>query len=114
MSSSLRTPAWRLIGLTRSEPGALAYSDNRLSYRAEDGLLFDVPLSEVSHVVFPWYYFGGGVKLVADGEAYRFSFVTPNDALPSSVTGSAPVGIGAGRRAGAEWKRVLARTAHSR
>ncbi|MEO0558965.1 MAG: hypothetical protein AAF170_12355 [Bacteroidota bacterium] len=114
MSPSLRTPAWRLIGLTRSEPGVLSYTDGRLSYRTEDGLLFDVPLSDVSNVVFPWVYFGGGVKLVADGEAYRFSFVTPNDALSSPLTGAGPVGIAAGRRAGAEWKRVLARTARSR
>lgn len=99
--------------MTQSEPGVLAHSDGRLRYRTEAGVRFDVPLSSVSNVVFPWYYFGGGVKLVANGEAYRFSFVTPNDATFSPQTGSVPVGIAAGRRAGAEWKQLLKRTTRS-
>ncbi|GAB5536570.1 MAG: hypothetical protein Rubg2KO_28190 [Rubricoccaceae bacterium] len=108
MTSTFQTPAWRLIGLTRSEPGVLSHSDGRLSYRTDTGVLFDVPLSSVSQVVFPWVYFGGGVKLAAGGDAYRFSFVEPNDAPSSPLIGSERVGIAAGRRAGAEWKRILA------
>lgn len=117
MASSLRSPAWRLIGLTRSEPGVLAHEAGRLSYQTENGVVFDVPLSEVSEVVFPWYYFSGGVKLTADGTAYRFSFVEPNDARPTpdhllDEAGGAGVqgtGIAGGRQAGAMWKRLLKR-----
>jgi len=118
MPDALRTPAWRLIGLTRSEPGVLAFENGHLAYWTEDGLLFNVPLPEVSDVVFPWYYFSGGAKLIAGGDAYRFSFVEPNDAQPvpghlmdrqcAGVGGSTKaIGIAAGRRAGAMWKRLL-------
>ena len=107
MPSVLRTPAWRLIGLTRSEPGILALAEGRLTYRTNAGVMFDVPLMDISEVVFPWYYFGGGVKLNAVGEAYRFSFVEPNDAPSSPLVGPGGVGVTAGRQAGAEWKRIL-------
>ncbi len=120
MPASLRTPAWRLIGLTRSEPGVLALEEGRLAYWTEERLLFDVPLSEVSDVVFPWYYFGGGVKLTAGGDAHRFSFVEPNDARPVPVhlmgrpragTGiSVGADIAEGRKAGKMWKRNLVPT----
>lgn len=119
--AALRTPAWRLHGLTRSEPGVLAFANGRLSYRTEDGVVFDVPLAEVTDVVFPWYYFGGGAKLMAEGEAYRFSFVRPNDAsdVPGRLlarsgnpvglvtAGQKVVDIGAGRRAGKAWREIL-------
>ena len=121
-TTALRTPAWRLIGLTRSEPGVLALADGRLAYWTDGGVAFDVPLGEVSDVVFPWYYFNGGAKLTADGEAYRFSFVEPNDAqpIPDHLLGRAFGGVGAagvvakktadiarGRRAGKAWREAL-------
>ena len=118
MPDSLRTPAWRLIGLTRSEPGVLAHEEGRLTYWTEEGLLFDVPLAEVADVAFPWYYFSGGVKLTADGEAYRFSFVEPNDAgpIPDSLLNKLgpdnvilpPIGVAEGRSIGQRWKPILA------
>lgn len=120
--ASLRTPAWRLHGLTRSEPGVLALADDRLGYWTPEGMVFDVPLAEVREIVFPWYYFGGGAKLTASGEAYRFSFVEPNDAqpIPDHLLGRAFGAVGAagvvvkktgdiarGRAAGRAWKAAL-------
>ena len=68
---------WRLIGTLRSEAGWLDLTAGRLRYTTETREVFDVSLDEVTDVVWPWYYFGGGVKLTADGEQYRFSFVLP-------------------------------------
>jgi hypothetical protein len=122
-NETLCTPAWLLVGLTRSVPGVLELVDDDLAFTTDDGRLFDVPLAEVRDVEFPWYYFGGGVKLRVGAERFRLSFVRPNDAsdlegrlLARSEDGGAAalltagrkvLDIGDGRRAGRAWKRVL-------
>jgi hypothetical protein len=123
ISEALCTPAWLLVGITRSVPGVLELVDGRFAFTTEEGLVFDAPLSEVSEVKFPWYYFGGGVKFRVGAGSYRLSFVRPNDAsdIPGRLlagTGyGAPVAlltagrkvldIGEGRRAGKTWRSVL-------
>ena len=82
--------AWRLIGTLRSQAGWLDLTAGRLRYSTPDGVVFDVPLAEVTDITWPWYYFGGGVKLTAGGEQYRFSFVLPNGAeYPTARTAAA-------------------------
>ena len=121
--ANFRTPAWLLIGLTRSAPGVLEFADGRLAYSNEEGRVFDVPLAEVTAITFPWYYFSGGVKFTAGGEHYRLSFVRPNDAsdIPGRLMAGTEEGapfalltagrkvrdIGEGRRAGKAWKAIL-------
>lgn len=111
--------SWRLIGTLRSEAGWLDLTDGRLRYTTEAREVFDVRLDEVTDVVWPWYYFGGGVKLRVGGEQYRFSFVLPNGAEyprarpqagagdPAALAVVAKKGddIARGRQAGREWRR---------
>lgn len=99
--NALCTQAWLLTGLTRSIPGILESANGRFALTTEEGRVFDVPLSEVTGVKFPWYYFGGGVKFHIGVNRYRLSFVKP--------TGySGEIGdIGEGRRAGKVWKSAL-------
>lgn len=94
------TPAWLLVGMTRSEPGMLVTGNGRLWFATEDEVLLDLPLGEIESVVFPWYYFGGGCKIRANGEQLRLSFVKPNDApdLPASLLDGASLVL---QRAGA-------------
>jgi hypothetical protein len=94
----------------------------RLTCQTEAGTAFDIPVTEIRDLTFPWYYFGGGMKLTAAGERHRVSFVRPNDAtedLPfrlaareGDVAGLALVGlkfqeIGEGRAAGRAWRSAL-------
>lgn len=72
------TPTWRLYGITGSVPGVLVLSGGRLTLAVEDGRGFDASLSEVRDVIFPWYYFGAGMKVTVSGECYRLSFAEPN------------------------------------
>ena len=113
--------AWRLIGTLRSQAGWLDLTAGRLRYSTPDGVVFDVPLAEVTDIIWPWYSFGGGVKLTAGGEQYRFSFVLPNGAEYPTARLAAATGdlssltivwqkaddIGAGRKAGKEWRLRL-------
>jgi len=101
-SDSLRTSAWLLTGLTGSRPGTLEYADGRLVFESDERVVFDVALTELSRVRFPWYYFSGGVKFTIGQEHYRLSFVRPNHAPGGSV-----LDISEGRRAGKAWKSIL-------
>jgi len=113
--------AWRLIGTFRTEAGWLDMTAGRLRYTTPEREVFDVRLDEVTDVLWPWYYFGGGVKLTVRGVRYRLSFVLPNGAEyptarfagaagdPAALTIIALKGgdVAAGRAAGKEWRRRL-------
>ena len=113
--------AWRLKGITGTEAGWMDLHDGDLRFATPEKVVFDVPLAEVTRITYPWYYFGGGVKLRAAGAAYRFSFVLPNGAEYAEARGMAAVGdlaalgivaskardIGAGRAVGRRWRELL-------
>jgi hypothetical protein len=111
-----------MIGSTQNSPGVLALHNGQISYTEMDGRIFETPLSAVTDVAFPWYYFGGGAKLAVNGVRYRFSFVKPNGAMPVSQalisrveeslgtpqqSGSASAYIWSGRKAGKLWRSIL-------
>ena len=122
---TLCTPVWLLIGMSGNVPGVLELADGRLSFTTEEGRVFETPVSGVSEVKFPWYYFGGGVKFKVGTASYRISFVKPNSAsdvpgrlmahLGGEAGGAAGIltigrkvsDIGKGRKAGKAWKSVL-------
>ncbi len=93
------TSVWRLIGLTGSEAGHLEFENGRLIYTLNNGGPgFDVPISEVRDITFPWHYFNGGFKMRIGSESYRFSFVEPHDHYAD---------VSAGREMGMAWKKAL-------
>ena len=96
--SEMFTSAWLLIGITGSTPGNLELAQGRISFTTSDRQIFEVPVSSVTDVNFPWYYFGGGVKFRIGSESYRISFVEPGE----------HGNIRDGRRAGKAWKAILA------
>jgi len=126
--TSLVTPAWWMAGGLRNVPGVLAAGEGRLAFVTDDGPVFTVPLEKVSDVRWPWHWFGGGCRLVADGERYNITFVRPNGAPPVTPSlieatqslavvlslGAVPAhsvtglfDVRSGRRAGAAWKEAL-------
>lgn len=96
-----RSRAWLLIGLFGNEAGDLELSEGRLAFEGELGTCFDVPLTEVSAVAFPWFYFGGGLQLTAGSRRYRFAFVRP------TAEGGRLADVPEGRQVGAAWRRAL-------
>jgi len=97
----LHDDVWLLIGLFGNEPGQLELREGRLTFRTSAGVQFDVPLSEVSYVEYPWYYFGGGVQFTVAGRRYRLSFVPPTS--HGGRAGDVP----GGRRVGAAWRSAF-------
>lgn len=114
--------AWLLIGTFRTAAGWLDLTAGRLRFSTPEEVVFDVAVERISDVDWPWYYFGGGVKLTAAGVRYRLSFVLPNGGECPEARATAAAGdpaalalvvhkasdIGAGHKVGKEWKRRLA------
>jgi len=97
-NKSLFTSAWLLKGITGSISGSLKLKNKRLIYVTDDGQrLFNAHLSEVKDIIFPWYYFGAGVKLRIGANKYRFSFIEPYSES----------GVLVARDVGKEWKSLL-------
>jgi hypothetical protein len=94
------TPVWRLSGLTGSEPGHLRLNGGRLVYTPADASKkgFDIPLSEVRDINFPWHYINGGFKMNIGADLYRFSFIEPHNENAD---------ISTGRETGKAWKKLL-------
>jgi hypothetical protein len=120
--ATLRTPVWLLVGMTGSQPGILELADGVIAFTGEEGRVFEAPLAETSGLAFPWFYFGGGMKITVKGAPHRISFVRPNGAEVASArlleaVGAGPLAlltvqrkiadIGDGRRAGKAWKAAL-------
>ena len=103
----IRSPAWLLSGLTHSVAGELMLAQGRLVFKTPDGRrIFDVALRELSAVTFPWYYFGGGMKLRIGTNTYRVSFARPGN-LPEDFRESAAGDIRSARESRAVWKTAL-------
>jgi hypothetical protein len=111
----MRSPAWLLSGLTGSVAGELELTQACLIFETRDSRrILDAALSELSAVTFPWYYFGGGMKVRIGMETYRLSFARPGN-LPDHFSEAADAGdSGSARRAGAAWKSALAALITSR
>ena len=104
---AIRSTAWLLSGMTGSVAGELTLSHGRLVFETDDGRrLLDAAQGEISSVKFPWYYFGGGMKLRIGTNKYRLSFARPGN-LPEEF-GEHAGDIRSARRSGAEWKSALA------
>ena len=125
-TQALVSPAW-LIGGLRNVPGYLATAQGGLTF-VSDTPVFDVPLSQVTDVSWPWWWFGGGLKLTAAGQRWKITFVRPNG-MPPPHPSMLETGVGvfglltgpwhdiyamrglphgrSGRAAGRQWREVL-------
>ena len=83
-----------------------------------DGLeatVLEVMLTDITQIVFPWYYFQGGVRLVINGVKYKFLFSAPSNSKISIERGAGEAvelfgALIEGRRAMKVWKVAFART----
>lgn len=135
-----RSVVWLLRGLTGSTPAVLSLDDGRFTLtvfgvgalarrhlrglerdtgltdlrarlaESEETVLFDTPLTQVEHIRFPWFYFGGGVHVQVRGVRYRLSFLQPQNTVADpalwsarEVAGSVAKGVSLGDR----WRVLL-------
>ncbi|MEO6066418.1 MAG: hypothetical protein ABJB33_00535 [Gemmatimonadota bacterium] len=120
--TEFNSSGWLLTGISGSSaPGWLVLHQGRLSFTIPGSVVFDVKWTTIERVVFPWYYFGGGMKLWIGGTQHRLSFVRPNGAEVAMARGlsaaGSPLGLlmaagkvndmVSGRAAGKRWRELL-------
>lgn len=96
--------SWQLKRLERDakKPGLAAALQE-----GEEVVVFDFAVTDIK-VVFPWYYFSGGLQIKAGGVSYNFSFARPaneNRSDADAFAGAAE--IPEIRRKGKAWKAAL-------
>lgn len=94
---ALFTSVWLLTGITGSVFGHLTFANGRIAFTTNDGCVFNVPLSEVSDVEFPWYYFDVSVKFrieLKDTGCLSLNRVILEDVFRMSLKVVSPVKLG--------------------
>jgi hypothetical protein len=131
----VHSQVWLLLGLVNSVPGKLTLHDGQLQFfllnagtlwssglqkleqrlgvpslaeRLNNNLatqIFDIPISNIQKVSFPWYYFMGGMHLTVKGTKFRISFIQPQNTTYRSTSSAS--GIAFARKSGKWWREKL-------
>lgn len=103
---SYATHAWLRDG-KESTPGVLTLHDGRLSFVEGGTVVFD-ECPAASEVDFPWYRFGGELRVTAGGHRHRIALTPPHGAVDADEPADDPADARDGRRAGRIWRTLLA------
>lgn len=83
MQNQLISKVWRLEGLIgKVEAGILVWDAGHVLYITEGGIEFNVPLSSVSNIKWPFLRMGFGFDAIINDTKYKFSFSKPNHNAP--------------------------------
>jgi hypothetical protein len=103
---AMETEAWLFRRpFVRQKYGKLQLIDGQLSFTLDNGeVVFAEPLARVS-CSFPWYYFGGAMKVRRKGE--RSLTINFAGNTTTGVPGLPEFQLGRGLRAGKAWRQTL-------
>lgn len=119
MEQELISKVWQLHGalaLGGVTPGLLILKEAKISFISAEAEQFNVPVSEMKEVSWPFYQFGLVFTAVVNEKKYRFSFAEPGnvntgDNAPEKINlliNNIDL-ISTGSSAAKEWKAVLKR-----
>ena len=81
MQEEITSKVWQMHGaLSVATPGLLIFNEGQVSYITEQGEQFNVPISEVKEVKWPFLQFGLGFNATVNQNVYKFTFMKPNTA----------------------------------
>jgi hypothetical protein len=108
-TTTLETPAWLMRGVItyNAKPGTLRLDRGRISFRESgaEASLFDIALSDIGNVKFPFYNLGSVVRFDAGGKRYRLAFLASERRFKWS--GARITDVRPARRWGKQWKAAL-------
>jgi hypothetical protein len=111
-SSELAAPAWHGPAFNprnKFTAGLLRLRDGRLSFTTDNGVAFDVPVTEIADIKFA---FGDSLlKLTAAGTNWRFFFAQPRGANAAVAAGGA-LAVGGGAFAAASSTKSIIDSRH--
>jgi len=74
---------WQIHGFFgKVTAGFLIKENDRIKFITDEGVLFDVPLSSLQQIKWPWLSMGLGFDTNVNGKTYKLSFAKPNAAAP--------------------------------
>jgi hypothetical protein len=75
----LISKVWKIAGLVGAVvPGALVYKKEEIIFITEEGIQFQVKLSDMYNIKWPFLRMGMGFDAEVYGKKYKFSFAKPN------------------------------------
>ena len=81
MQQQLVSKVWQIAGtFGGANPGLLILDNGYVSFVTAEGEHFNVPISEVKDVKWPFLQFGYGFNATVNGSTYKFTFMKPNGA----------------------------------
>ncbi len=124
MSDELVSKIWEMndpLALTGVKPGLLILKEGNVSFVTEEGEQFNVPITEMKDVKWPFYEMGLSFTTHVNGKKYRFIFSDPVASAEDNIIGkisSLPVlkvmalsnaldAISVGKEAAHQWKALL-------
>lgn len=126
MHKELISKAWKITGIIGAvTPGALVWKNGQVTFITEAGIQFQVPLSEIRNIKWPFLRMGMGFDAEVNGKKYKFSFAKPNasaaeiriingNPMPRVVFASqyfddisSLMDIKANKAEGSKWKEIL-------
>ena len=126
MHKELISKAWKFTGIIGAvTPGALVWKNGQVTFITEAGIQFQVPLSEIRNIKWPFLRMGMGFDAEVNGKKYKFSFAKPNasaaeiriingNPMPRVVFASqyfddisSLMDIKANKAEGSKWKEIL-------
>ena len=83
MAQQLISKIWQISGLVGSAvPGILLWKNQEVAFIIEKGIIFNLPISEIKEIKWPFLRMGLGFDAVINGEKFKFSFAKPNPSAP--------------------------------
>ncbi len=83
MEKDLISKAWRIKGLIgKVVPGVLVWNKREVAFITVEGIIFNVTLSEIKEIKWPFLRMGLGFDAIINGEKFKFSFSKPNPSAP--------------------------------
>lgn len=83
MSKHVISKVWQISGLFgKAIPGVLVLDNENVAYVTEEGIIFNVPLSEIKKIQWPFLRMGLGFDAIINGRKFKFSFSKPNPSAP--------------------------------
>lgn len=117
MEQGLTTKVWQLHGALAFggiTKGLLILKEGKISFTTSEAEEFNVPISEMKEVKWPFYQFGMSFTAVVNGKKYSFSFIEPENANSATTSFDkffdlikALGSMSTGKEASKKWKAIL-------
>lgn len=83
MEEKIVSKVWLIKGLIgKVQAGVLVWKDRQVAFITEEGIQFNVPLTAIRDIKWPFLRMGLGFDAVVDGKKFKFSFSKPNPNAP--------------------------------